>query len=89
MKDTSALDGILACLFSRKGLRPTELAGKTGLPQGVVDEVIGFLVRYGFVRVAPNSSSMVLQEGAISPHVLAVILETVLSRESLLFSRWS
>jgi len=89
MKATSALDGILACLVSRKGLRLTELAGKTGLPQGVVDEVIAFLVRYGFVRVAPNSSSLMLQDGAMSPHVLAMILETLLSRDPSFCSRWS
>jgi DNA-binding IclR family transcriptional regulator len=89
MEDTSALDGILACLLSRKGLRLTELASKTGLPQGVVDEVIGFLVQYGFAKVAPNSSSVMLQEGGISPHALAMILETLLSRDPSLCSRWS
>ena len=81
MKDASALDIILACLVSGKGLQLRELAGKTCLPQEVVDEVIGFLVRYGFVRVTPNSSSAMLHEGAMSPHVLAMILETLLSRD--------
>jgi len=85
MKDASALDIILACLVSGKGLRLRELASKSGLPQEVVDEVIGFLVRYGFVRVTPNSSSAMLQEGAMSPHVLAMILETLLSRDPFFF----
>jgi len=89
MKDASALDGILACLVNRKGLRLTELASRTGLPQAVVDEVIAFLVRYGFVRVGSNSSSLMLQEGAMSPHVLAMILETLLSQDTSFCSRWS
>jgi DNA-binding IclR family transcriptional regulator len=89
MKEASALDGILASLVSGKGLRLTELARKTGLPQVVVDEVVGFLVRYGFVRVAPDSSSVMLQEGGISPHVLAMILETVLSRDLFFCLKWS
>jgi len=76
--DASALDVIWACLVSGQRLRLEELASKTGLPQAVVAEVIGFLVQYDLVTVAPDSSSVILQGDAMSPHVLAVILEALL-----------
>jgi len=76
--DASALDVIWACLFSGQRLRLEELASETGLPQAVVAEVIGFLVQYDLVSIAPDSSSVMIQGDAMSPHVLAMILEALL-----------
>jgi len=73
-----ALDTIWACLLSGEKLRIEELARRTGLPQEVVAEVIGFLARYDFVSVAPDSSLM-LRYDATSPHVVAVFLKTLVS----------
>jgi len=86
MKGTSALDAILACLANGKGFLSTELASETGLAQELVDEAVSFLVRYNLVRIAPNSSSVILRNGAMSPRVLAMILETLLSSDEELSS---
>jgi len=85
----SVLDAIMSCLVRRQGLRLSELASETHLPEEVVAEVVGFLVRYDLARVAPSSSLVMLRDGAMSPHVLAMILETVLSRDPSLCLRWS
>jgi len=86
MKGTSALDAILACLANGKGFRSAELASETGLAQELVDEAVSFLVRYNLVRITANSSSVILRNGAMSPRVLAVILETLLSSDEELSS---
>jgi len=86
MKGTRALDAILACLASGKGFRSTELAGETGVAQELVDEAVSFLVRYNLIRIPSNSSSVILRNGAMSPRVLAMILETLLSSDEELSS---
>ena len=85
----NALDAVMDCLVKRRVLRFSELAGETGLPQEVVAEVVSFLVRYDLAGIEPNSSLVILRDDAISPHVLAVILETVLSRDPSFSLRWS
>jgi len=86
MKGASALDAILACIANGKGFRSTELASKTGLAQELVDEAVGFLVRYNLVKIAPNSSYVMLRGVAMSPRVLAMITETLLSSDEELSS---
>jgi len=81
MKGTSALDAILACLSNGRGFRSIELASETGVAQELVDEAVSFLVRYNLVKIAPNSSSVILRNGAMSPRVLARVLETLLSSD--------
>jgi len=78
-----------ASLAIKQRLRLKELARETGLPQQVVAEVIGFLVRYDFVSITPNPSSVMLNEGAMSPHVVAMILETLLSQNPFLKPNFS
>jgi len=78
-----------ASLAIKQKLRLKELARETGLPQQVVAEVIGFLVRYDFVSITPNPSSVMLNEGAMSPHVVAMILETLLSQNPFLKPNFS
>ena len=85
----SALDAIMACLVRRQGLTLTELASETSLPEEVVSEVVGFLVRYDLARIEPSSSRVILRDGEMSPHILAMIFETILSRDSSLCLRWS
>jgi len=84
MKDASALNAIWASLVIKQRLRLEELARETGLPRQVVAEVIGFLIRYDFVSITPSSSSVMPNEGATSPHVVAMILETLLSQNPFL-----
>lgn len=84
MKDASTLNAIWASLVMKQRLRLEELARETGLPQQVVAEVIGFLIRYDFISITPSSSSVMLKKGAMSLHVVAMILETLLSQNPFL-----
>ena len=86
MKGANALDAILACIANGKRFRSTELASKTGLAQELVDEAVGFLVRYNLVKIAPNSPYVMLRGVAMSPRVLALITETLLSSDEELSS---
>lgn len=86
MKGTSALDAILGCLANGKRFRSTELASETGLAQELVDEAVSFLARYNLVKIAPNPSSVILRNSAMSPRALATILETLLSSDEELAS---